>query len=285
MYNFGKEIAGIKMKNPVMNASGTSGLECMEFFDLNCMGAYIPKTITLLPRIGNLQPRIFEVPGGLINAVGLQNDGLEKFKEDFPNLQKMIHIPIIVSLAGNTEEEYLELVDSLENISGIAGFEINISCPNVKVGMAFGQSPEMTFDLVNKLRKKTKKSLIIKLTPNTNNIGQIARSAEDSGADALSLINTVKARAYIKQGKHAGKWIVGGLSGPCIKFIALQKISEVIDAHVKIPIIGIGGICNLDDALDFFRAGASFIQVGTMSFINVTIIPEIINCLKNTVEI
>lgn len=273
--------AGLKLRNPVMNAAGTFNLDYQSFFDLNLMGAYITKSVTLYPKPGNPQPRILETSGGMINTIGLQNDGLGRFiEEQLPRLKEKLKIPLIVSLAGEADEEYFQMAEVLGYTSGIIGLEINISCPNVKAGMVFGQNPDLTFRLVRGLRERTGYPLIVKLTPNVGEIAKIAKAAQGAGANALSLINTIKGRGYIPNGPQAGQLIVGGLSGPCIKPIALQKLSEVKEAGIEIPLIGIGGIMNWHDALDFFRAGATAIEVGTATFANPRTIPEIIKGIK-----
>jgi dihydroorotate dehydrogenase (NAD+) catalytic subunit len=285
------EIAGIRMRNPVMNAAGTFELDAyQDMVDLSKLGAHIPKSITWQPRDGNDQPRIFEVAGGMINCIGLQNVGAIKFVEErlpiIANIAEKFDIPIIVSIAGDSIEDFVEtavLIEEEEN-ERVIGREINISCPNVENGLVFGTDAEMTFRLIGNIRPDVSLPLIVKLTPNATDIGSIAKAAVSAGADALSLINTVKARAYIKNNLYAGKWIVGGLSGPAIHSIALQKVAEVLEA-VKVPVIGIGGISNTEDALDFFRLGVKAVGVGTATFSNPNAIPEIVDGLSKEVII
>jgi len=280
------EIAGIRMKNPVMNAAGTFELEnYQDLIDLSKLGAHIPKSVTWEGREGNPQPRIYEVVAGAINRIGLQNVGAIKFVEErlpaIARLAEKFGIPLIINVAGESIEGFLKTAVLLEEKAGerIVGFEINISCPNVANGLIFGTDPQLTFELVKALRKHLRLPLWVKLTPNVTDIGLIARAAVEGGADALSLINTVKARAYIKRGPNAKEWIVGGLSGPAIKAIALQKVAEVIEA-VKVPVIGIGGISNTEDALDFFRLGVKAVEVGTANFNNPKAIAEIVDGLS-----
>lgn len=273
------EIAGIKMQNPVMNASGTFEPEAYkDLFDLSKLGAIVTKSVTLNPRVGNPQPRIYEVVGGMINRIGLQNVGVRKFVAGkLPNLHmlKPIHLPLIVSVAGESVEEYLNtaIILEAESKGRIAGLEINVSCPNVEKGLIFGSDPGLLFELVRALKRRISLPLIIKLTPNVDDIGLVAKAAVAGEADALSLINTVRAKARIRgywsdgelKGLYAGEWIEGGLSGPAIKPIAIKKVEEVAKV-ANVPIIGMGGICDTEDTLDFLRIGASAIAVGTATF-------------------
>ena len=280
------EIAGIRMKNPVMNAAGTFELEnYQDLVDLGKLGAHIPKSVTWEARDGNPQPRIYEVTAGLINRIGLQNIGAVRFIEErLPVIAKIAEkfdIPVIINIAGESIADFLKTAVLIEEKAAerIVGFEINISCPNVANGLIFGTDPQLTFELVKTLRKRLSLPLWVKLSPNVTDIGLIARAAVEGGADALSLINTVKARAYIRRGPNAKEWIAGGLSGPAIKAIALQKVAEVREA-VRVPIIGIGGISNAEDASDFFRLGVKAIEVGTANFPNPKAIAEIVDGLK-----
>jgi len=278
------KIGKIRLKTPVMNAAGTFELDThKDFIDLRKLGIHIPKSVTWKPRAGNFQPRILEVPAGLINSIGLQNLGAVKFVDErLPTVAataEKFGIPLILNIAGDSIEDFVRTAVLLEAQERIVGFEINISCPNVADGLIFGTDPKLTFKLVSTLRKNLSLPLWVKLTPNVTDIGLIARAAVDGGADALSLINTVKARAYIERGPSAGKWIVGGLSGPAIHSIALQKVAEVL-AVVKVPVIGIGGITKTEDALDFFRLGVKAIAVGTVNFRDPAIMVEIIDGLE-----
>jgi len=282
------KIGKIRLKNPVMNAAGTFELDSYEsLIDLKKLGAHIPKSVIWKPRSGNPQPRSFEVPAGLINSIGLQSVGaVNSVKERLPVISRIadkFDIPLILNIAGDSIKDFLATAVLLEEKARIVGLEINISCPNVANGLIFGTDPQLTFKLVSALRKSVSLPLWIKLTPNVTDIGQIARAAVDGGADALSLINTVKARAYIERGPSAKKWIVGGLSGQAIHSIALQKVAEVL-AVVKVPVIGIGGIYNTEDALDFFRLGVKAVQVGTANFLNPAVIAEIADGLKQKLK-
>ena len=283
-------IAGIRMKNPVMNAAGTFELDkYQDLVDLNKLGAHIPKSVTWEAREGNSQPRIYEVIAGVINRIGLENLGAIRFvKERLPviaAIAEKFDIPVIINIAGESIEDFVKTAVLLEEKAKerIVGLEINISCPNVKDGLVFGTDAKMSFGLIKNIRAQVDLPLMVKLTPNVTDIGSIAKAVVEGGADAISLINTVKARAYIKRGPNAGEWIVGGLSGPAIKAIALQKVAEVIDA-VKVPVIGIGGISDTEDALDFFRLGAQAVGVGTATFSNPNTIPEIVDGLTKEVK-
>lgn len=276
-------IGKIKLKNPVMVASGTFGFaeEYRDFFDLDKLGAIIPKGISLKPIAGNPPPRIFETEGGLINSIGLQNPGFETFiKEKLPFLKKL-KTHVIINIFGYTKKEYLELAYRFSEIPEISGIEINISCPNVeKGGIIFGTNPKMAYDLIQSIRKSTKLTLIVKLSPNVGDIGLIAKSIEEGGADALSLINTFKAMSIdIHTKKPQIGNVMGGLSGPAIKPIALRMVWEVCQV-VKIPVIGIGGIMRAEDAIEFFLAGASAIQIGTANLINPKTSIEVIEGIK-----
>jgi dihydroorotate dehydrogenase (NAD+) catalytic subunit len=265
------EIAGIKMKNPVMVASGTFGFgrEYSDYLDLNKLGAIITKSVTLEPREGNPPPRIVETPAGMLNSIGLQNEGIDYFlKEDLPFLAKF-DTPTIVNIAGETVEEYAELAKILSKEIMVKGIEVNISCPNVKKGgMAFGVDAGLTKDVISAVRKATRQPVIAKLTPNVTDITVIAKAAVEAGADALSLINTIVGMSIdIETGKSRLGTQTGGLSGPAIKPIAVRMVYEV--AHtVKVPVIGIGGIMTGNDAVEFFLAGAKAVQVGTANFVD-----------------
>jgi len=280
--NLSVNIAGIKMKNPVMVASGTFGYgeEYAELVNLNSLGAIIVKGITLKPQIGNPPPRIVETSSGMLNAIGLENVGVERFiKEKLPYLRKF-DTPVIVNIAGKTVNEYVELAKRLDGLAD--ALEINISCPNVAKGsLEFGQDPSLTYEVVNKVRQVTQLTLIAKLSPNVTDIKVIAKSAEDAGVDAISLINTILGMAIdVATKKPILGNIKGGLSGPAIKPIALRMVFEVAQA-VKVPIIGQGGIMNATDALEFIIAGASAIAVGTANFVNPQISLKIIEGIEN----
>lgn len=284
--NLKVEVGGIKMKNPVMTASGTFGYgeEFTPFIDLNKLGGMILKGITLKPKMGNPPPRIIETPSGMLNAIGLQNVGVEVLiKEKLPYLKKF-NTPVIINISGDTIEEYVELARRLEEISvemGVAGLEVNISCPNVKKGgMAWGTDARSTYKIVNSIRKATLLPLIVKLTPNVTDIKIIAQAAEEAGADTLSLINTLVGMAVdIDSRKPKLANISGGLSGPAVKPVALWLVWQVFQT-VKIPIIGIGGIIKVEDALEFIIAGARAIEVGTANFVNPKVTVEIIEGIE-----
>ena len=276
------KIARIRMRNPVMNAAGTFDLEIYkDLIDVNKLGAYVTKSITFHSREGNPQPRSYEVRAGLINRIGLQNDGVEKFV--FEKLPRLLPFesPLIVSVAGESIDDYCQTSTFLEEKAKerIEGLEINVSCPNVENGLIFGSDPDLLFKLVKTLKSKVTLPLIVKLTPNVTNISLVSKAAVAAGADALSLINTVKAAAYIWKGPHAGQWIEGGLSGLVIKPIALYMVREVAKV-VKVPIIGMGGIYNLEDALEFFLAGANAIAIGTATFRDPSAMINIIESLE-----
>jgi len=280
------EIAGIKLKNPVMTASGTFGYgqEYAPFVDLNRLGAMILKGITLKPKMGNPPPRIIETPSGMLNAIGLQNVGVEMLiREKLPYLQKF-NTPVIINISGDTLEEYVELAGRLGEVSkekGVAGLEVNISCPNVKKGgMVWGTDAKATYEIINSIRKTTSLPLIVKLTPNVTNIKTIAQAAEEAGADALSLINTLVGMTVdIDSRKPKLANISGGLSGPAVKPVALWLVWQVFQT-VNIPVIGIGGIIKVEDALEFIIAGARAIEIGTANFVNPRATIEIIEGIE-----
>lgn len=276
------KIGKLTLQNPVMVASGTFGFgeEFKGLININRIGAIVTKSITLKPRQGNPPPRIVETPSGILNSIGLQNDGIEGFiKNKLPFLEKVKTV-VIVSIAGQSPEEYEELARKLDKIDKVNGIEINISCPNVKGGIEFSSEPDSTFEVVNLVRKKTDKTLITKLSPNVKNIDEIAIAAEEAGTDSVSLVNTFTAMAIDVQTKtpKLGN-IVGGLSGPAIKPIALRIVWEIA-RKIKIPVIGIGGIMDYKDALEFIIAGASAVQVGTTNFVNPKATIEIIEGIE-----
>ena len=277
------QIGHLKLKNPVMTASGTFGYgeEYAEFVDLNMLGAVVAKGISLKPMEGNPAPRICETPCGMLNAIGLQNVGLKKFlKEKLPYLRKF-DTRVIVNVFGNTINEYVKLSKALDN-AGVDAIELNVSCPNVKKGgMIFGTDKKALAGLIAKVRQSVHKAILItKLSPNVSNIQEFSRIAEDAGSDALSLINTIPAIAIdIETRKPKLANITGGLSGPAIKPIAVRMVWEASKA-VKIPVIGIGGIINAEDAIEFILAGATAIEVGTANFVNPKATTEIIEGIE-----
>ncbi|MCB9481682.1 MAG: dihydroorotate dehydrogenase [Desulfobacteraceae bacterium] len=265
------KIGNLELKNPVMPASGTwgYGLEYITEINPEILGAVIVKGLSLEPSKGNPHPRVVETPSGLLNAVGLENIGIKNFIETRLPVLSKFNTPVITNIYGKTESDYTELASIIEMEEKISAIEVNISCPNVKKGgLAFGTSPETCFNLVSKIRRKTTKPLIVKLTPNVTDIKPIAKSAEDAGADAVSLINTITGMVIdINTKKPMLANVTGGLSGPAIRPVALRMVYEACSV-VKIPVIGIGGIVNHEDALSFIIAGASAVQVGTGNFIN-----------------
>ncbi len=273
-------IGSLRLKNPVMTASGTFGYgeEYASLVNLNLLGAIIVKGISLLPRKGNPPTRIAETACGMLNAIGLENVGLERFlSEKLPFLQD-ISTPLIVNILGDTVEDYQQLAKRLNEEEKVAALEVNISCPNVKQGgVAFGTDPHMAHAVTKGVRQHFKRPVIVKLSPNVTDIAEIALAVEEAGADAVSLINTVLGMAIdIDSGKPKLANIFGGLSGPAIKPIALRMVWQVAE-NVSIPIIGIGGIATPEDAIEFLLAGASAIQVGTTNFINPKATEEIIH--------
>jgi dihydroorotate dehydrogenase (NAD+) catalytic subunit len=265
------QLGPLRLQNPVLVASGTFGYgaEYADFVDLRRLGAVVVKGISLRPRAGNPPPRLVETPAGMINAIGLENVGVEAFMlEKLPYLRDR-GVPVVVNIFGNTLEEYREVAAQLDGVAGVAALEINISCPNVKQGgMVFGTDPVMAASVVATVRQVTKLPLITKLTPNVTRIADVARAAVDAGSDILSCINTVAAMAvdvFSRRPKLAN--IIGGLSGPAIKPVALRCVYEVTRV-VTCPVIGIGGIMNATDALEFLLVGASAVQVGTANFVN-----------------
>lgn len=278
------KIGSIILKNPVTVASGTFGYgeEYSELIDINKLGGIFTKAITVKPREGNPPPRIVETSCGMLNSIGLANVGVDVFiKEKIPFLKKY-DTAVFVNIAGSTVEEYLEVVNKLENTDKIDGLEINISCPNVKHGgLSFGFDPKTTFDLMSEIRKNTKRILIAKLSPNVTAITEIAKAAVDAGSDALSLINTVVGMAIdIKTKKPKLANITGGLSGPAIKPIGIANVWKVAQ-KVSVPIIGIGGIMSADDAIEYIIAGASAVQIGTGVFVDPQIPENIIKGIED----
>jgi len=264
-------IGGIAMANPVMTASGTFGYarEFDPLLDLNRLGGIIVKGLSLEPTPGNPPPRIVETPRGMLNAIGLENVGIERFITDKLPFLSRLRPPVIANIYGKTVEEYAELAARIDDAAAIAGVEVNISCPNVKAGgVAFGVDPQAAHDVVRAVRKRFSRTVLVKLSPNVTDVTVIARSAEESGADGLSLINTITGMAIdIHSRKPKLANTTGGLSGPAIKPVAVRMVWQVAQA-TGIPVIGIGGIQTAEDAIEFLIAGASAIQIGTANFIN-----------------
>ena len=265
------EIAGIKLRNPVMTASGTFGYgsEFADYLDLESIGAIITKGLSLRPKAGNRTPRIVETPGGMLNAIGLQNVGIDAFVREKVPFLRTVNTPVIVNVYGNTLEEYGELAQRLDKIHEVAGLEINISCPNVKQGgIVFGTDPRAAWEVVSLVRESTIKPVIVKLSPNVTDIVEMAHACAEAGADALSLINTLTGMAIdLQKRRPVLANVTGGLSGPAIKPVALRMVWQVARA-VQLPIIGIGGIMSATDALEFIVVGATAVQVGTANFLD-----------------
>jgi dihydroorotate dehydrogenase (NAD+) catalytic subunit len=277
------DIGGLKLQNPVMTASGTFGYarEFESYIDLNRLGGIIVKGLSLTPAKGNPPPRIVETDCGMLNAIGLENVGVDAFIRDKLPFLATLCPPTIVNLYGKTVDDYGALAERLEPLDAVKGVEVNISCPNVKEGgIAFGSDPKLAQEVVRVVRSKTTKHLMVKLSPNVTDITRIARVAEDAGADALSVINTITGMAVdlaTRRPRLAN--ITGGLSGPAIKPIALRMVWQTAQA-VNIPIIGVGGIMNATDALEFMMVGATAIQVGTANFINPVSTMEILDGMQ-----
>lgn len=269
--NMAVNIAGVEWKNPVTTASGTfgSGMEYSDFVDLNALGAVTTKGVSNVPWEGNPTPRIAETASGMLNAIGLQNPGVDVFIERDLAFLKQFDTNVIVNVCGRTEQDYCEVVEKLADYDDVDMLEINISCPNVtEGGIAFGQKCDSVESITKAIKKYAKQPIIMKLSPNVSNIADIARAAQAGGADALSLINTLtgsKIDIHRRKFEIANK--TGGLSGPAIKPIAIRMVHEVARA-TNIPIIGMGGIMNADDAIEFILAGASAVAVGTANFTN-----------------
>jgi len=286
MVNLDFNIGDLHFKNPVLTASGTFGYgsEFDDFMDVSQLGGIVVKGTTMEPREGNPYPRMAETPSGMLNSVGLQNKGIDYFEENIYPVLLNYNTNIIININGSYVDDYVSLTERVNKLAGISAIELNISCPNVKMGgMAFGTNPKSARDVIRAVRKVCLKKLIVKLSPNVTSIADFARIAEEEGADAISLISTLLGMAVdIKKMRPSLATITGGLSGPAVKPVALRMVWQVAKA-VKIPVIGIGGIMNADDALEFFLAGASAIQVGTASFIDphtaVTILEGIENYL------
>jgi len=271
-------IGALRLPNPIMTASGTFGYgrEYEDFVDLSSIGAVVVKGISLKPRPGNPPPRIVETACGMLNAIGLENVGLDRFVSDKMPFLRQAKCRVIVNVLGESIEEYCSLAERLSDVEGVSGIELNISCPNVKKGgVAFGTSETMAHGITSAVRKLTNLPIIVKLSPNVTDIASMASAVEEGGADAVSLINTLIGMAIsVKTKKPILANVIGGLSGPAIKPIALRMVYQVAD-RVKIPVIGIGGISTWQDAIEFLLAGATAIQVGTANFVNPKAVDEI----------
>jgi len=286
--DLGVSVGKMRLKNPIATASGCSGygLELAEFFDLGLLGAITTKSITLAPREGHPPPRIAETRAGMLNAIGLANVGLEKFlAEKLPALAKY-DVPVIVNVAGSTRDEYLAVARALDQAKGVAAVELNVSCPNVKEGgIEFGIDPKTLVGLVEAVRREVSRAtLIVKLSPNVTDIAETARAAVDGGAEALSLINTLRGLAIDPwKGRPVLTNVTGGLSGPAVKPVALymvRRVWEKVAGPKGIPILGLGGIQFIEDVIEFMRAGATAVEVGTASFINPETAPKLVESLR-----
>ena len=287
MVQLSTKIGSLELKNPVMTASGTFGYgtEYADFMDINRLGAIIVKGTTLNPRQGNPYPRMAETPSGMLNAVGLQNKGVDYFVDHiYPEVRKF-QTNVIVNVSGSSIEDYAQCASIINTLDDIPAIELNISCPNVKQGgMAFGVKPESAAQVVSAVRKAYDKTLIVKLSPNVTDITEIARAVEGAGADSVSLINTMLGMAIdAEKRKPILSTITGGMSGPAVKPVALRMVWQTAKA-VKIPVIGLGGICSATDAIEFLLAGASAIQIGTANFIDPSISEKVIDDIADYLQ-
>ena len=287
MAKLGVNIGKLSLKNPVMTASGTFGygLEFADFIDLNELGGFIVKGTTLNPREGNDYPRMAETPSGMLNCVGLQNKGVDHFcKEIYPQLEHL-DTNVIVNVSGSTLEDYVECASRINALPHVPAIELNISCPNVKAGgMAFGVTPEGAASVVKAVRKAYDKTLIVKLSPNVTSIADIAKAVEAEGADSVSLINTLMGMSIdIERRKSRLSIGTGGLSGPCVKPVALRMVWQVAQA-VNIPIVGLGGIMNATDTIEFIMAGATAIEIGTANFIDPAVTIKVVNGINEWLD-
>lgn len=281
-------LAGLNLKNPVMPASGCFGFgrEYAAFYDLNRLGAIVVKATTMEERLGNPVPRVAETPGGMLNAIGLQNPGVEEvMKTELPYLEQFKDLPVIVNVAGTEIEDYVDVAERVSEASNVSAIELNISCPNVKCGgITFGTDPGIAGELTAAVKKVSKVPVFVKLSPNVTDIVPIAQAVEAAGADGLSMINTlVGMRLNLKTRRPIIANGTGGLSGPAIKPVAIRMIYQV-SQQVNIPIIGMGGIQNAEDVLEFIMAGASAVAVGTANFVDPFVCPNIIDELEQKMD-
>lgn len=279
-------IGSLELANPVMTASGTFGYarEFENLMNLHRLGAVIVKGISLHPRAGNPPPRIVETSCGMLNAIGLQNVGVDRFITEKMVYLQGLNVPVIVNILGDSLAEYEEITERLRGVPGVAGIEVNISCPNVKKGgVAFGTDPAMAGSVAEAVKKRADVPVMVKLSPNVTDIGLIARAVEDGGADSISLINTLIGMAIdLKTRRPALANVIGGLSGPAIKPVALRLVYEVAKV-VSVPIIGIGGIESAEDALEFMVAGATAVQIGTANFVNPRVSEDVVDGISDYV--
>jgi len=276
----------LQLRNPILVASGTFGYakEMTAFVDFSVLGGIIPKTVTPLPRPGNPPPRTVETASGLLNSIGLDNDGFDQFVEQKLSYLTGLDTAVIVNIAAKTNEEFRRMAERLDECSNVAAIELNISCPNVSGGVDFGTDPGLAASVVKTVRESCRLPVIAKLTPNVTNVVPIAQAVADAGADAVSLVNTFQGMAIDwKRRRPILGNVLGGLSGPAIKPLALRIVWQVA-TQVKIPIIGVGGIQNVDDVMEFLVAGASAVQVGTANFYNPGVACEIVNQMPQALE-
>jgi dihydroorotate dehydrogenase (NAD+) catalytic subunit len=282
-----QRLFGLEFKNPVLAASGTFGYgeEYSDFYDVSLLGGFVTKAVTPERRNGNLPPRIIETPSGMLNAIGLQNEGLDAFREKIVPCLAVMNTVVLVNVAGRTMDDYVRVCSGLDKEEPVRGFEINISCPNVKEGgIAFGSCPETAASLVAEVRKATAKPLVVKLSPNVADIAGIARAVEASGADGVSLINTITGMVIdVDRRRPMLANNTGGLSGPAIRPVAVRMVWQAARA-VRIPVIGMGGIFSARDALEFLIAGASLVQVGCGMFVKPKLPLEVIEGIGEYLE-
>lgn len=279
--NLGVDIGGLKIKNPIMPASGCFGEGMDELLDFNLLGAVVPKSITKYPQPGNENPRACETRGGMINSIGIQSKGIEYYLDVTIPYYQQYDVPLISSISAETIDEFVEMSEIISKVPGVAALELNISCPNLKNdGEAFGMNADITYDLVRKVKAVTEKPILVKLTPNVTNIQSIALAAEKAGADSLVIANTLLAMAIdIHSRKPKIGDVMGGLSGPSLKPVIVRQIYQVREVST-LPIIGCGGVMTAEDGIEMILAGANAIQVGTANFINPLVMVEIIEGIK-----
>lgn len=285
--NMNVNLGGLEMANPVTTASGTfaAGREYSDFYDLSTLGAVTTKGVSLNPWVGNDAPRIAETPSGMLNSIGLQNPGVEAFREGPLAWLATQNVPVIVNVSGHSLEEYVSVIERLENESSVGAYEVNISCPNVDAGgMTFGTDPAQAAEVTRLCRAATKRPLIVKLTPNVTDVCEIAKAVADAGADAVSLINTLLGMAVdAKRRRPKLARVVGGLSGPAVKPVALRMVWQVHNA-VDVPILGMGGIMTAEDAVEFMLCGATAVALGTVNFVNPSAGAQVVDGIRGYCE-
>ena len=282
----GVEIAGIRFENPVLAAPGPLGFgrEVQSVIDLRAFGGFVTKSVTVEPRAGNPYPQIVQTPSGWLNSLGLPNSGLAAFiTKDLPFL-RTLDLPIVVSVAGESVDEFVTLVEWVSQEPGVAAVEVNVACPNVRAGLMFGVEPSLTYELISTLRPHSLRPLFVKLTPNVTDIAAVARAAQDGGADALALINTILGLSIdVDRRRPKLGGVTGGLSGPAVRAVAVRMVWEVVSA-CRIPVIGMGGISSAEDALEFFIAGARAVAVGSAVIDNPSVAPQLCEGLAGYLE-